>query len=172
MIREEMLKEIIERLLECYKASNKSAKEIADFLEDIDEVNIAYLHITAVTKGETDLANKIEEAMDIITERKINKFREAIKTGSLKEFLKGMTYTEKISFLMDIKYSNLNEEEKQELIRILDEAREQALLEEAHSKGFETIEEWREYNRREYDKEHSKRSLTYKPLSDYNLIDL
>lgn len=131
MIREEMLKQIIERLLECYKALNKSAKEI----------NIAYLHITAVTKGETDLANKIEEAIDIITERKINKFRESIKTGSLKEFLKGMTYTEKISFSVSIKYAKLNEEEKQELIRILDEAVDLDLLEEAHSKGFETIEE-------------------------------
>ena len=83
-----------------------------------------------------------------------------------------MTYTEKISFSVSIKYAKLNEEEKQELIRILDEAVDLDLLEEAHSKGFETIEEWREYNRREHDKEHSKRSLTYKPLSDYNLIDL
>ena len=98
-------------------------------------------------------AEKIEKAINILRERRIEAFKKAVAEGRESEFLSAMNWTEKISLKVDMGLSRLGipsekplTEENQRYLDILEQSIDKDIEQEAFRQGFSSVEEWQEYN--------------------------
>lgn len=147
--------DILELFVESLDKGNFSAKQIANQIHNMHDLIRSGLHLTALTKGKNELADKIKKANNIIVLKKIKAFEQALQTGKEEDFLAEMNWTDKV--VLQSKIKNLSDLEKQQVIR--DEKRSISILEtsikkdveeenkrEALSQGFDSIEAWRKHH--------------------------
>ena len=105
----------------------------------------------AVIDGEHETAKRISEAFQLMEERKINNFKEVVKLGTEKEFLDKMSWLDKSALKVHIQLSKeLNKEpftkEDLKYLEIIEKSINEDIKKEVLSKGFNSIEEWQNYN--------------------------
>ena len=128
-------------------------EEIVDRISDMHELVRAGMHLTALSKGNEELADKIDKANELIKLKRINEFKKSVANGTHEEFLADISWKDKISLEVDMELSrfglsnekNLTEEE-QKFYDIIENSIKKDLEKEALSKGFDSIEAWRNHN--------------------------
>lgn len=97
----------IEIIIDCFDKLELSIEQIEKHMQDMPELTREGLHIIALSKGKEELASKIEKACQLIELHRINEFKSSVVNGSYEEFLKNMTYADKVSLLVDMGLSSI-----------------------------------------------------------------
>ena len=135
----------IEEIVNAFSQMNITPEEIAEKISNLHELARTGMHITAMSKGYKELADKINAANEIITQKRIIKFKQAVANNTHEEFLSTMTWTDKISLQTDMGLSKPSFDGKSPLTK--EEQKYFDIIEqEALSQGFDSIEAWQEHN--------------------------
>lgn len=143
----------IEGIVDCLDKMDLKPEEIVDRISDMHELVRAGMNLTALSKGNEELADKIDKANELIKLKRINEFKKSVANGTHEEFLADISWKDKISLEVDMELSrfglsnekNLTEEE-QKFYDIIENSIKKDLEKEALSKGFDSIEAWRNHN--------------------------
>ena len=130
-------------MVRAFRNADTTPEKIAESIQNLHETTRAGIHISALSSGDKETANKIDKANQIIKEKRINEFKKAVESGKGKEFLSTMSWTDKISLQVDIEYS---EEDTKNYIEIIEESIGEDIENEALRQGFSSVEEWRNHN--------------------------
>ena len=143
----------IEGIVDCLDKMNLKPEEIVDHISDMHELIRAGMHLTALSKGYEELADKIDKANELIKLKRIDEFKKSIANGTHEEFLANISWTDKSSLEVDMGLARLglsNEkdltEEEQKYYDIIENSINKDLEKEALSQGFDSIEAWRNHN--------------------------
>ena len=147
--------EILELFVESLDKGNFSVEQITNQIRNMHDLIRSGLHLTALTKGKKELADKIDKANDIIVLEEIKTFEQALQTGNEEDFLAEMNWTDKV--VLQNKIKNLSDLEKQQVIK--NDKRSISILEasikkdveeenkrEALNQGFDSVEAWRKHH--------------------------
>lgn len=168
--------ESIEEIVMQFEKMNLTVEQMAEQMKDIDQLSRAGMHLTALSSGNKELANKIDGANKIIEQNKIADFKKAVAEGTQEYFLSQMSWTDKSSLLaeMDLfRYESRDEKpytsEEQRYQDIIEASIEKDIEKEALSQGFASVEAWREYNGKVLT---ARRDNGYGSISDDGFIRL
>ena len=133
--------------------NNLKPEEIAEEIGKMHEVIRAGIHLTALSNGNKELADKIDKANELIKLRRIDEFKKTVANGTHEEFLANMPLMDKSSLLIDIRLSRiglpsekpLTEEEKR-YSDIIEKSINNDIETEALNQGFDSVEAWRNHN--------------------------
>jgi hypothetical protein len=142
-----------EHIVDCFESLDYSTKKIAEYIKNFDEITTAGIHLSALNKGNKKMADRIDKAMEINKENRINAFKEVVANGTEQEYLSKMTWIEKLSLQCDMDLSSvrlnnkprLTEKEKN-YVNILENSIAEDIKNIALSEGFSSVEEWRHHN--------------------------
>lgn len=142
----------MENMVSFLEDMNLTPKHIAEYIEHLHELIRAGLHITALSNGNKELADKIDMANELIKLKRIDAFKQSVANGNHEEFLANMPWTDKSSLKIDMgldERKTLTEEEQQ-YFNIIESSIDKDIENEALSQGFDSVEAWREYNSMKY----------------------
>ena len=129
------------------------AEEIVDRISNMHELIRAGMHLTALSKGNEELADKIDKANELIKFKRIDEFKKSVANGTHEEFLANISWTDKTSLKVDMELSRFglpNEkdltEEEQKYYDIIENSIKKDVEKEALSRGFDSVEAWRNHN--------------------------
>ncbi|MBQ8535511.1 MAG: hypothetical protein IJ463_07500 [Bacilli bacterium] len=143
----------IEGMVSTLDKMDLSIEEILDYIGDMHELTRAGMHLTALSNGNKELADKINKANKYIKLKRIDEFKKSVAKGTYEEFLANMPWTDKSSLLVDMRVfgiglpseKNLTEEE-QRYFEIIENSINKDIEKEALSQGFDSVEAWRNHN--------------------------
>lgn len=143
----------MEGMANVFKNANMTPEEIAESIKDFHETTRAGIHISALSSGDKETADKIDKANQIIKGRRISEFKKVVANGTEKEFLSTMPWTDKSSLKVDMGLFRIGipsekplTEEEQRYSDIIEKSIDEDIKKEALSQGFSSVEEWREHN--------------------------
>lgn len=156
----------IHRMVDILDKMDLTSEEIAERIGDFCKMVRLEMRITAMLSGNRELADKIDAANNLITQKRIDAFKQSVADGTYPEFLSNMSWTDKASLSVDmglfrdeiIDEKPLTEEEQQ-YYDIIQNSIDKDIEEEALSAGFDSVEAWQEYNANESRKEESSFQL-------------
>ena len=162
----DLLELAIERMVDILDKMDLTAEELAEEIEDMDDFARAQMHVTALLSDNREFADKIFAANKLISQRRIDAFKQSVADGTYPEFLSNMSWTDKASLSVDmglfrdeiIDEKPLTEEEQQ-YYDIIQSSIDKDIEEEALSAGFDSVEAWQEHNANESRKEESSFQL-------------
>ena len=142
----------IEGMVDCFDKMNLTAEQIAEYIDDMPQVSRVVMHIVALSKGNRELADKIDKANEIIDLKTIEAFKKSVENGTYEEFLANMNWEDKSSLSVDMGLFRMGlpsekplTEEEQRYSDIIENSIHEDIKKEALSQGFESIEGWRNY---------------------------
>ncbi len=145
-------------MIDIIKNSNMTPEQIARILKNTSKIEKARLLVYALSIGAEDIGDKIEKAINIIRERKIEAFKKAVAEGREREFLSTMNWEEKITLEVEMKISRLGipgekplSEENQRYLDIIEQSIKEDIEQEVLSQGFSSVEEWQEHNEKAFE---------------------
>lgn len=97
----------LEDLIKIYEKENFTIDQIVENISDMLDITRASLHIIAIANKNNELADKIQKANEIVTQNKINAFKESVKNGTYKEFLQNMSWSEISALKIDMNLSRM-----------------------------------------------------------------
>ena len=131
----------LNRIAMHFKEANMSPEEIAKEIEGLCEITKAGIHIAMLENNDHETAERFSKAMDILKEKRINSFKNAVENGKEVEFLSTMSWMDKISLKNNIELSsilgsriNMTPEEIQKYSVIIQKSINEDLEKEALSK--------------------------------------
>ena len=157
------LKEIFgEKRTREYKARNihfddqeYSVEQLVEKLKNVNELDIAGIHLSALAHDNNELAVKIRQAQAIITQNRIDAFAQAVQYGVADDYLAQFeTWIDKLSLKADIEVSDIMKHtdtkglDTKKLIGIIQKSIDVDVLAEAQAAGFETVDAWKQNNAR------------------------
>ena len=131
----------IEGIVDCLDKMDLKPEEIVDRISDMHELVRAGMHLTALSKGNEELADKIDKANELIKLKRINEFKKSVTNGTHEEFLANISWKDKISLEVDMELSRFGLSND-----IIENSIKKDLEKEALSKGFDSIDAWRNHN--------------------------
>lgn len=141
----------IEDIVRCYEDIDFTSEQLAEHMENIDEILREAIHITALSEGNQELAERINAANEIIKQNQINNFKKSVVEGTYEEFLSKMSWTDKSSFLVNMGLFRIGfssekpyTAEEQQYYDIIKSSIDKDIEKEALSKGFPSVEAWEE----------------------------
>ena len=154
---DDILIDAIEGMVVIFKKANMSSERIAEEIKGFDEIVRESFHISALSNGDKELADRIYGAITILKNRRISEFKEAVDKGEEKEFLSSMTLAEKslLMFDMGLTISSILTEEQQRYYDIIEKSIAEDIKRQALIEGFNSVEEWKEHNSRIYSSDDS-----------------
>lgn len=148
--------ESIEHIVECFDKLELSIEQLEKYMQDMPELTKAEMHITALSKGKKELAEKIDKTNKLIEMKRFNDFKKCVANGTYEEFLSNMTWIDKSSLLCEIGLFRIGipsekpfTKEEQIYYDIIQRSIDDDLRKEALSQGFDSLEDWRNYNARQ-----------------------
>ena len=82
----------IEGIVDCLDKMDLKPEEIVDRISDMHELVRAGMHLTALSKGNEELADKIDKANELIKLKRINEFKKSVANGTHEEFLADISW--------------------------------------------------------------------------------
>ena len=146
---------ILGKLAECMDKGEMSAEEIAELIKDMSHEEQHGLHIYATIQKKNELATRILHAIEILKQRKIKDFKDAVAGNAEKEFLSTMSWIVKsdLTVWMGIAEKQCLHipltEEEQKYSDILESSITEDLEKEAKKRGFNSLTEWQKYNEKQ-----------------------
>lgn len=125
---------LIRALITIFEKENLKAEQIANYISKLDKEVIEEILSTAV-RNKKEVANEIVRAIKIIERRKIKDFQQSVEKGDYEDFLSHIPLEEQISMQKGLYGQSYSD--------ILD-----FISKELKKRGFSTIEEWEEHNKR------------------------
>lgn len=162
----DLVSDSIQRMVDILDKMDLTSEKIAEHIGDMHEPVRAQMYVTAVLSDNQAFAEKIDAANKLITQRRIDAFKQSVADGTYPEFLSNMSWTDKASLSVDmglfrdeiIDEKPLTEEEQQ-YYDIIQSSIDKDIEEEALSAGFDSVEAWQEHNANESRKEESSFQL-------------
>lgn len=143
----------IECMVSCFDKMNLTPEQIVDYIGEMHELIRTVMHITALSNGNKELADKINKANELIKLKRIDEFKKSVANGTHEEFLANMSRTDKTSFEVDMGLFRIGlpsekplTEEEQRYFEIIENSINKDMEKEALSQGFDNVEAWKNYN--------------------------
>lgn len=143
----------IECIVECLDKMDLTQEDFVDCISDMHKLIREGMYLTALSKGNNELADKICKANESIEFKRIDEFKKSVANGTHEEFLANLSYTDKCSLEVDMglfrdEISDENDltEEEQKYYDIIQNSINKDLKKEALSQGFDSIEAWKNHN--------------------------
>lgn len=143
----------IEGIVDCLDKMDLTPEEIVNRINGLNELIRGGMHLTALSKGYEELADKIDKANELIKLKRIDEFRKSVANGTHEEFLANISWIDKSSLEVDMGLSRLGlsnkkdlTEEEQKYYDIIENSINKDLEKEALSQGFDSVEAWRNHN--------------------------
>lgn len=143
----------IEGMVSLFDKMNLTPEEIVDHIGEMHELTRAGMHITALSNGNKELADKIDKANELIKLKRIDEFKKSVANGTHEEFLANMPWTDKSSLSVDMGLFRIGlssekplTEEEQRYFEIIENSIDKDIEKEALSQGFDSVEAWRNHN--------------------------
>ena len=151
-----LVSDSIHRMVHILDKMNLTSEEIAERIGGMHGRVRAQMHITALLSGNQELADNIAAANKIITQKRIDAFKQSVADSTYPEFLANMSWTEKSSLSVDMglsrygfSYEKPLTEEEQQYYDIIKSSIDKDIEKEVLSAGFDSVEAWREHNAKE-----------------------
>lgn len=132
---------------------NLTSEQIVEHIGEMSELTRAGMHITALSNGNKELANKIDKANQLIKLKRIDEFKKSVANGTYEEFLANMPWTDKSSLSEDMGLFRIGlpsektlTEEEQRYSEIIENSIDKDMEKEALSQGFSSVDAWKKYN--------------------------
>lgn len=143
----------IEGIVDCLYKMDLKPEEIVDRISNMHELIRGGMHLTALSKGYEELADKIDKANELIKLKRIDEFKKSVANGTHEEFLANISWTDKTSLKVDMELSRFGlpnakdlTEEEQKYYDIIENSIKKDVEKEALSQGFDSVEAWRNHN--------------------------
>lgn len=143
----------IEGIVDCFDKMDLTPEEIVDHISHMHKLIREGMYLTALSKGNKELSDKIHKANESIKFKRIDEFKKSVANGTHEEFLANISWTDKSSLEGDMglfRFGLSNEkaltEEEQKYYDIIENSIKKDLEKEALSQGFDSIEAWRDHN--------------------------
>lgn len=143
----------IEDMVSCFDKINLTPEQIAEYIGEMHEITRTRMHITALSNGNKELADKIYKANELIKLKRIDEFKKSVANGTHEDFLANMPWTDKSSLLVDMRLFRIGlpsekplTEEEQRYSEIIENSINKDMEKEALSQGFDSVEAWRNHN--------------------------
>lgn len=150
---DDILAASVEGLVNCFERIDLTPEDIVDHIKDMNKSTIAMIEIIAFSRGDNELAKKIKKANDVIRQRAVNEFKQAVANGTYEEYLSNISWTDKTSLEVDmgltrLKYPGEKEltDEEQLYYNIINNSIDKDLENIALSQGFTSVDAWRRNN--------------------------
>lgn len=151
-----LMSDSIHRMVDILDKMDLTSEEIAERIGNMREVTRAQMHVVALGSDNWELADKIAAANKIITQKRIDAFKQSVADSTYPEFLANMSWTEKSSLSVDMglsrygfSYEKPLTEEEQQYYDIIKSSIDKDIEKEVLSAGFDSVEAWREHNAKE-----------------------
>ena len=143
----------IENMVSCFDKMNLTPEQIVEYIGEMDELTRTGMHITALSNGSKELADKIDKANELIKLKRIDEFKKSVANGTHEDFLANMPWMDKSSLSVDmglfrigLPSEKLLTEEEQRYFEIIENSINKDMEKEALSQGFDSVEAWRNHN--------------------------
>ena len=158
-----LMSDSIHRMVDILDKMDLTCEEIAERIGDFCKMVRLEMRITAMLSGNRELADKIDAANNLITQKRIDAFKQSVADGTYPEFLSKMSWKDKDDLSDDMELFRTGEkpltEEEQQYYDIIQSSIDKDIEEEALSAGFDSVEAWQEHNANESRKEESSFQL-------------
>ena len=160
----DLVSDSIQRMVDILDKMDLTSEKIAEHIGDMHEPVRAQMYVTAVLSDNQAFAEKIDAANKLITQRRIDAFKQSVADGTYPEFLSNMSRSEKLSLSDDmgllITDEKLLTEEQQQYYDIIDKSMDEDIEKAAALRaGFDSVEAWQEHNANESRKKESSFQL-------------
>ena len=143
----------IEGMVSCFDKMNLTPEQIIEYIGEMHEIARAGMHITALSSGNKELADKIDKANKLIKLKRIDEFKKSVANGTHEDFLANIPWTDKSSLSVDMGLLRIGlpgektlTEEEQRYFEIIENSINKDIEKEALNQGFDSVEEWRYHN--------------------------
>ena len=156
-----MISELTKKSEKDFVNANDSttSKQIADIMESLDKKTRATIYLAAFHGSTKQLADKIDQADEIVDKRKRQKlvydFKEALANSDVRDFLSSLSLNDKTNLEEDMGILRLGLssesqliEEEQKYLDLIEDSIADYTRKAALKSGFESIDEWRKFNER------------------------
>lgn len=147
--------EALDRIVNCYENMEMTIEQLVEQMKGMDEISRAGMHVTALFKGDKELAAKIDSANKIIKQSRISDFKQVVAEGKQEEFLSTMSRTDKSSLKIDMWLLRPDfpseiplTADEQRYFDIIEQSIASDIEKEALSQEFESVDAWRAQNKR------------------------
>ena len=93
----DLVSDSIQRMVDILDKMDLTSEKIAEHIGDMHEPVRAQMYVTAVLSDNQAFAEKIDAANKLITQRRIDAFKQSVADGTYPEFLSNMSRSEKLS---------------------------------------------------------------------------
>ena len=154
----------IHRIVNILDKMDLTSEEIAERIGDMREVTRAQMHVVALESDNQGLADKIAAANNLITQKRIDAFKQSVADGTYPEFLSKMSWKDKDDLSDDMELFRTGEkpltEEEQLYYHIIEKSMDKDIEKGvALRDGFDSVEAWQEHNAKEFRNKESSFQL-------------
>ena len=152
----------IHRMVDILDKMDLTSEEIAERIGDFCKMVRLEMRITAMLSGNRELADKIDAANNLITQKRIDAFKQSVADGTYLDFLSKMSWKDKDDLSDDMGLFRTGEktEEEQLYYRIIEKSMDKDIEKEvALRDGFDSVEAWQEHNANKSRKKESSFQL-------------
>lgn len=152
----------IHRMVDILDKMDLTSEEIAERIGDFCKMVRLEMRITAMLSGNRELADKIAAANNLITQKRIDSFKQSVADGTYLDFLSKMSWKDKDDLSDDMGLFRTGEktEEEQLYYRIIEKSMDKDIEKEvALRDGFDSVEAWQEHNANKSRKKESSFQL-------------
>lgn len=154
----------IHRMVDILDKMDLTSEEIAERIGDFCKMVRLEMRITAMLSGNRELADKIDAANNLITQKRIDAFKQSVADGTYLEFLSKMSWKDKDDLSDDMELFRTGEkpltEEEQLYYRIIEKSMDKDIEKGvALRDGFDSVEAWQEHNANKSRKKESSFQL-------------
>lgn len=150
----EWVSDSIQRMVDILDKMDLTSEKIVELIGDIHEMVRGEMHIIAVFSGNQELADKIDAANKLITQKRIDSFKQSVADGTYEEFLSNMSWKEKSSLSVDMGLFSAGitgekplTNEDQQYYDIIEKSMDKDIEKAAALRaGFDSVEDWQEHN--------------------------
>lgn len=156
--------EPINQMVDILDKMDLTSEEIAERIGDFCKMVRLEMRITAMLSGNRELADKIDAANNLITQKRIDAFKQSVADGTYPEFLSKMSWKDKDDLSDDMELFRTGEkpltEEEQLYYRIIEKSMDKDIEKGvALRDGFDSVEAWQEHNANKSRKKESSFQL-------------